>query len=142
MEMVIEKSAYSLVNPGKYHVMLDSYRTVSMFRSPKLELIFTIVSFGEAHGVRVSCFFNIDRFLGKPAKNGGFSVSRTRDFPRVFLSLFHYQTKRNDRYPMSYFDGVTIEASVVTVKEARGIAIPESLQYSKIDRLMKVVEEA
>ena len=122
--------------------MLDFYRTVRMFKCPKVELTFTIVSFGEAHGVRIPRFFNVDRFVGKPGKNGGFSVSRNRDFPREFLSLFNYEAKRKDRYPMSLFDGVTIEATVVTVKEARGRILPEQLRYSKIERLLKVVERA
>ena len=43
---------------------------------------------------------------------------------------------------MSLFDGVTIEATVVTVKEARGRILPEQLRYSKIERLLKVVERA
>jgi len=92
--------------------------------------------------VRVPRFFNVDRLVGKPGKNGRFSVSSTRDFPREFLSLFNYQARRKDRYPMSLFNGVTIEAQVVTVKKARGIEIPEQLRYSKIQRLIKVVEGA
>ena len=142
MEMILEPCAYSLVKPGNYRVMLDFYRTVRMFKCPKVELTFTIVSFGDAHGVRIPRFFNVDRFVGKPGKNGGFSVSRNRDFPREFLSLFNYEAKRKDRYPMSLFDGVTIEATVVTVKEARGRILPEQLRYSKIERLLKVVERA
>ena len=142
MEMILEPSAFSFVKPGSYRVMLDYYRTVRMFKCPKVELTFTIVSFGDAHGVRIPRFFNVDRFVGKPGKNGGFSVSRNRDFPREFLSLFNYEAKRKDRYPMSLFDGVTIEATVVTVKEARGRILPEQLRYSKIERLLKVVERA
>ena len=142
MEMILEPSAYSFVKPGNYRVMLDNYRTVRMFKCPKVELIFSIVSFGDAHGVRISRFFNVDRFVGKPRKNGGFSVSSTRDFPREFLSLFNYEAKRKDRYPMSLFNGATIEAKVVTVKEARGIELPKQLRYSKIQRLIKVVERA
>lgn len=142
MEMILEPSAYSFVKPGNYRVMLDYYRTVRMFKCPKVELIFSIVSFGDAHGVRVPRFFNVDRLVGKPGKNGRFSVSGTRDFPRELLSLFNYQASRKDRYPMSLFNGVTIEAQVVTVKKARGIEIPEQLRYSKIQRLIKVVEGA
>ena len=43
---------------------------------------------------------------------------------------------------MSLFNGATIEAKVVTVKEARGIELPKQLRYSKIQRLIKVVERA
>ena len=50
MEMILEPCAYSLVKPGNYRVMLDFYRTVRMFKCPKVELTFTIVSFGDAHG--------------------------------------------------------------------------------------------
>jgi hypothetical protein len=142
MEMILEQSAYPLVKPGSYRVMLDSFRTVRMFKCPKLELTFTIVSFGDAHGVRLPRFFNVDRFTSKAGKNGGFSVSPNRDFPRELLTLFNYECKRKDRYPMSLFNGVTIEADVITVKEARGRVIPAPLRYSKINKLVRVIEGA
>ena len=142
MEFFLEKSDYVLVKPGSYHVMLNHYRTALMFKAPKLELVFAVVSHGEAYGVRLSRFYNIDRFIGKAGKNGKFAVGSNRDFPRELLGLFHHRSPRRDRYPMSLFNGVTIEAKVVTVKRARNRRIPEALQYSKIEELVRVIEKA
>ena len=140
MEVTLEKSDYLLIRPGLYYVMLDSYRTVHMFKSCKLELTFSVISHGDAYGVRLPRFYNIDRIIGRPQEGGRFSVSRNRDFPRELLTLFHHSSSRRDRYPMSLFNGVTIEARVVTVSKARKKLIPEPLRYSKIAELIRVIE--
>jgi len=41
---------------------------------------------------------------------------------------------------MSRFKNVTIEAEIVTVKESRGRSLPEPLRYSKIERLLRVID--
>ena len=142
MEAELLGDAPALVPPGEYLVMLDWFRTVTMFKAPKLELVFTIVSHGPHYGTRLSRYYNIDRIIGKPQKGGRFKVGRNRDFTREFCSLFHHTGNRLDRLPMTRFDGATLKASVVTVKQARGQHIPKALQYSKIDQLIKVVEHA
>jgi len=41
---------------------------------------------------------------------------------------------------MSRFKNVIIEAEVVTVKESRGRSLPETLRYSKIGKLLRVID--
>ena len=130
-----------LVRPGRYKVMLDDYRTALMFtKAHKLILDFSIVSFGEYFGVRLPRYYNVLRFHGKAGQHGNFSASKKGDLLREMYTLFYHHPKRKDRIPMSLFNGAVIEADVTVVTEARGKKIPKALQYSKIARLVKVVE--
>ena len=130
-----------LVRPGRYKVMLDDYRTALMFtKAHKLILDFSIVSFGEYFGVRLPRYYNVIRFHGKAGQHGNFSASKKGDLLREMYTLFYHHPKRKDRIPMSLFNGAVIEADVVVVTEARGRKIPEALQYSKIARLIRVIE--
>jgi len=124
--------------------MLDYFQTAMMFKAkqPKLILTFTIVEFGEHHGKRIRCFFNVQRVIGKPQKGGRFQVTRKQDFYREYQLLFNRTNNaRLDRLPMSEFHGVTILAQVETVKRARGVELVGGAQYSVIRRLLKVVEK-
>jgi len=131
-----------LVRPGFHDVMLDDFRTALMFqgKAPKLILSFAIVSHGDDFGKRIPRYYNVARIIGKPQLGGRFKVSKKGDFLREYLSLFHYDGGRLDRLPMSRFSGVVIRAEIVTVKHSRGKEIPGPLQYSKIARLINVVE--
>jgi len=140
MEAFVTGPSAVLVPPQNYNVTLHSFRTVRMFKAPKLELVFRIVSYGDAFGKTVSRYYNVDAIIGKPQDRGRFKVSRNRDFTREYYTLFDYGGKRLDRLPMSLFEGVIIEAQVVTVKESRGAVIPKPLRYSKIAKLNRVVE--
>ena len=130
-----------LVRPGRYKVMLDDYRTALMFtKAHKLILDFSIVSYGEYFGVRLPRYYNVIRFHGKAGRHGNFSASKKGDLLREMHTLFHHHPKRKDRIPMSLFNGAVIEADVTVVTESRGKKIPKALQYSKIARLIQVVE--
>ncbi len=131
-----------LVRPGLHEVMLDNFQTALMFqgKAPKLIMNFAIVSHGEDFGKRVPRYYNVAKIIGKPQREGQFKVSKKGDFLREYLTLFQYAGSRLDRLPMSRFNGVTIKAEIKTVKHSRGKDIPEPLQYSKVARLIKVVE--
>lgn len=132
-----------LVRPGYHNVMLDSFQTAMMFqgKAPKLILTFKIVGHGDDFGKSLCRYYNVAKLIGKPQKGGRFKVSKKGDFIREYLSLFDYSCSRLDRLPMTQFDGATIRAEIETVKRSRGIDIPEPLQYSKVARLIKVVEQ-
>lgn len=138
-EFLITDDIPPLVEPRAYEVMLDFYETALMFKTPKLILTFTIVTQGPAYGIRLPRYYNVKRLIGKPGKNGNFAVGKKGDFLREFLTLFSCKPDRLDRLPISYFNGVTIKARVVTVKRSRNRDIPEALQYSKISELLRVV---
>lgn len=131
------------VDPGTYSVMLDHFYTAIMFQghAHKLVCVFTIVDQGKFFGKKLPRYYNVKRIKGPPQKNGPFVATATGDFAREFYSLFAYGGRRLDRLPMSLFDGKTIRARVALVTQARGDHIPEPLQYSKIAKLTKVVDE-
>lgn len=138
----IENELPPKVRPGFHTVMLDSFQTALMFqgKAPKLICYFTIVSTGD-FGKRVPRFYNVKRIIGNPSKGGRFQAAATGDLAREFYSLTGYGGNRLDRLPMTLMNGLTIQAEIETVTHARGRAIPEPLQYSKVARLIKVVQE-
>lgn len=131
------------LDPGTHSVMLDHFYTALMFqgKAPKLVLVFTIVSPGPAYGAKLPRYYNVKRIIGRPQTGGRFHPSATSDFAREFYTLFDYGGRRLDRLPMTNFDGKVIQANIATVTRARGQRIPEPLQYSKISKLIKVIEE-
>jgi len=130
-----------LVRPGFHQVELHHFETSMMFRgkAPKLVLWFTITSIGADHGKCIPRYYNVTRVIGKSQKGGRFKVGKKSDFLREYFTLFHLDGGRLDRLPMTRFEGVTIQAEIQTVTNARGRAIPKPLQYSKVSRLIKVV---
>jgi hypothetical protein len=141
-DFLIDQNIPPLIAPGRYAVMLDHYQTAIMFgKAPKLILHFKVTSFGEGFGSSIPRYYNVQKLIGKAQKNGRFKVSKTGDFLREYLSLFPEPAKRLDRLPMSRFKNLTIEAEIVTVKEARGRSLPESLRYSKIAKLVRTIED-
>ena len=140
-DFLIDQNLPPLISPGKYAVMLDYYQTAVMFgKAPKLILHFKVTSFGEGFGYSIPRYYNVQKLIGKGQRNGRFKVSKSGDFLREYLSLFPAPAKRLDRLPMSQFKNVTIEAEIVTVKESRGRSLPEPLRYSKIERLLRVID--
>ena len=121
--------------------MLDNYQTAIMFgKAPKLILNFKVTSFGEAFGSSIPRYYNVQKLIGNAQKHGRFKVSKSGDFLREYLGLFPEPANRLDRLLMSRFKNVTIEAEIVTVKESRGRSLPESLRYSKIGKLLRVID--
>lgn len=140
-DFLIDQNLPPLIASGKYAVMLDNYQTAIMFgKAPKLILNFKVTSFGEAFGSSIPRYYNVQKLIGKAQKHGRFKVSKSGDFLREYLSLFPEPANRLDRLPMSRFKNVTIEAEIVTVKESRGRSLPEPLRYSKIGKLLRVID--
>lgn len=140
-EILVANNLPPHIPPGKYEVMLDYFETALMFsgKAPKLILTCTITSYGEAFGKRICRYYNVIKLIGPAGRNGKFKANPKGDFLREFLSLFPVRASRLDRLPMSHFNGVVMQAKVVTVKRARGRDIPKPLQYSKIENLEKVI---
>jgi len=130
------------IPPGEYAVQMKRFKTAMMFggKAPKLVIDFVIVEQGEYFGLVLPKYYNVKRLIGRPQEGGRFKVGATGDFARDYFRLFYVGDRRLDRLPMSLWEGVTLLAKVSTVKRARDGDIPEALQYSKIERLIKVLE--
>ena len=140
-DFLIDQNLPPLIASGKYAVMLDHYQTAIMFgKAPKLILHFKVTSYGEGFGSSIPRYYNVQKLIGKAQKHGRFKVSKSGDFLREYLSLFPEPANRLDRLSMSRFKNVTIEAEIVTVKESRGRSLPEPLRYSKIEKLLRVID--
>jgi len=141
-EFELDSSLPPKIPPGKYEVMMKNYYTALMFggKAPKLILDFVVVGHCKEYGKVIPKYYNVLNLIGRPQKRGRFKVGKKSDFARDFFDFIHCGTKRMDRLCVSHFEGVTFLAEVVTVAYARNRKITEPLQYSKIGRLLKVIE--
>ena len=129
------------IPPGEYAVQMKTFKTAMMFgKAPKLIIDFVIVEQCDYFGLVLLKYYNVKRLIGRPQEGGRFKVGATGDFARDYFHLLKVSNRRLDRLPMSVMEGVTFLAKVSTVKRARDRSIPEALQYSKIERLIKVLE--
>jgi hypothetical protein len=130
-----------LIPEGIYDLSYCDYSTCLMLgKNPKVVINFQIMDFGDQFLKIIPKYYGVKKLSGKPRKNGGFMVGRKSKFLRDFLTLFPGQSvKRVDRIPMSRFQGVIIKGKVKTVvKGFDQRKIPEPLQYSVIEDLLKI----
>jgi len=130
-----------LIKPGMYELAFVRYKTAIMFcgKASKLIMDFRIVSMGKYFETIVPRYYNVQRVIGKPQRNGRFKCGKKGDFLREYLTLFPNQVGRLDRVPMSAFESVIIEGKIETVTRSRNKVIPKPLQYSRISELRKVL---
>ena len=138
----MENDLPPLVPEKRYEVTMKAYRTALMFAgvAPKLVMDFVILTPGDHYGVVLPKYYNVSHIKGRPAENGEFKVGRKSDFARDFFSLFTVNHRKPDGFRMDLFEGATLLAKVETVVWARNRSIPTNLQYSKVARLIKVLE--
>ena len=130
----------ALVIPGEYLFRFDHFETAVMFgRAPKLVLQFTVVSMGPYFDrVRMCRFYNVTKLLERPRRWGRFKVGPMSSFVREYARLFRLP-RRLDRMPMSAFANYIIVGRVRTVTVGSDQKpIPESLQYSVLDELIRI----
>lgn len=142
MNCLIDGDLPPLIKPGEYEVVLVEYRTAMFFgRAAKLVLSFKIIEPGEGFEAVLERYYNLQRIIGKPGKNGDFKVGKRSDFLRELCTVFPtLNVRRLDRIPMSCFDGVIIKARIDTVThDTKQAPIPKPLQYSKVSKLLGVV---
>ena len=141
-DFAIEGDLPPKVPPKNYAVQMKSFRTAGMFggKARKLVMEFVIVEPGEYFGKEIPKYYNVTRIIGRPQQGGRFKANPKGDFARDYFRLLQMGNRRLDRLPMRPMEGVTFLASVVTVTRSRGEDIPAALQYSKIGRLIRVLE--
>lgn len=144
MDAIVSGKAPPFVEPGTYELVLVDYETSRMFgKAEKLAMRFRVISQGPAFGKELSRYYNVERIIGKPGKQGRFKVARHSNFVLEYVTLFEYLgvPKRLDRFPMSAFKGVIIVGEVKTVsRNYNQRRLPTPLQYSVISELLKVKE--
>lgn len=126
------------VPDGDYSLRFTGWRTGLYFgKQPKVVLSFKITEFGEYFEWPLERFYNAKRLIGKPGKNGNFQVGRCSDLVRDFARVCPAPIKRLDRIPMSLLHDIAIIGEVETVTKGHDQKeIPQSVQYSKIARLV------
>lgn len=133
-----------LIPEGTYDLVLHEQFTFKLYgKAPKIVLEFRIVSQGKSHGVILPCFYNATAIRGKPQRGGCFTVARGSNFLFDYFTLFPHLPRptRLDRLPISPFKSVVIEGTVITVTHGNERRhLPPQMQYSKIDKLLRVKE--
>ena len=128
-----------LVPDGRYHFKLVYHETAYMFSSPRVTFLMTILDCGEFNGIALPRYYNVDRLVGKPRKNGRFVPSRGGDFLIDYYTLVPVQGRRLDRLPMAPLKDKIIYAETATVKKNnRGKELPEPMWHSKIQKLIEL----
>ena len=128
-----------LIKPGEYSLGFDYHLTARLFNQPKLILLFTELSDGDNHGVKLKRFYNVRSLIGKAGKNGKYRPSGwSSDLIREYANLFGDVPDRLDRFSLKPFKDVIITGEVKTVKkDSKKRGIHECVQYSVIERLIK-----
>ena len=137
---VIDDNQPARIIPGVYDLRFDYFETRVMFgRCPKLVMWFTVITMGEYFNcVQLPRYYNISKLMEKPKKWGRFKVGLKSDFVRDYGRLFDIPT-RLDRFPMSVFERVIIEAKVRDVTTGSNQReIPKGLRYSVIHEFVRL----
>lgn len=137
----IAPDEYQIVESGIYEAKFTRYETAYIHRAPKLILSFSITSYGDNFGVKISKFYNVRKLLGGKGKKGRFLIGRRSNFLHDFYRLFpDSHAKRLDRVPMSIFKNFLFEIEVRRVTtDYMQRNIPEQLQYSVISNIRRIV---
>jgi len=139
----------ALIPPGDYQLRFDFWETSVLFgKAAKIRMHFTVIEMGAYFDTaKLSLFYNASRLTGKPGRGGKFKVGWKSDFLRDYCALFATSARfdkivqRLDRIPMSMFKEHIFVGRVRTVKMgANQQPIPEPLQYSVIDKLLRIAE--
>ena len=130
----------TLVPPGDYKLRFSHYETKVIFKKPKLFVWFTIATFGEHFGKRVSAVLRTAQADGQIGKESTLRCRLEKRFPaRVHEAV--RLAARLDRIAMTHFEQAEIIGRIRTVRQgSQQRAIPDALQYSVVDELLRLDE--
>ena len=134
----IEGDDSPLIPEGVYELgYVDHSTWMFMGRQPKVVIWFSVIDLGDYFGLVIPAYYNVDRFIGRRGRNGGFKARKKSNLVRDFYRVFpHHALTRLDRIPLSKFETVVIQGTVETVKQGYDQrAIPEPVQYSIVKRI-------
>lgn len=127
------------VPEGEYELAYQGHKTVVQFGSAaKLALRFKICQPGPYFGVCLWRYYNVKRLLGAAKTRGRFIAKPRGDFAIEYFTLFPHQT-RLDRVSLKPLRSSIVIGHVKTVTQnAVQRDLPRALQYSVIDRLIRI----
>lgn len=125
----IRDEAHALVPEGRYEVSFVRAQKHKQFGGTKLYITFKICSPGPYFGLEIFRAYNFSDRL-----------TRGLDLYKELTLIYGKRLRKNTKLSIELFEGKVLEVSVRTVKQNRKQAdLPEHLQYSVIDRIVRVV---
>lgn len=122
---------------AKYELAFVSCETRLLHVSgKKLVVWYRLISPGKYNGIILARWYNVSRMIGQVGQSGGFKAGPKSDFTREWAAIFGSIPHRLDRFPVTNLSKVIVQGYTRVVQmDARRNPIPESAQYSVIDRI-------
>lgn len=136
-ELTDERPA--LIPPGEYRLRLTHWQTAILWgRSHKVVLHFTVCDIGPHFGAKISRYYNVEKVVGNPSRNGRFKLRWNHDLVREYAMLLP-MPQRLDRLYLERLKSLLIVGRVATTStNARQKRIPDALQYSVVRELLRI----
>ncbi len=133
--------ADALVAAGRYEARLLDAETAVFFygKSPRVVLWFQVVTFGQAFEAVLPAYYAAN-IIGKPRRHGRFRIGLKSKLARDLAAMLGHRPPLN-LVPIEDLLDLTFAVDVVTItRDSTQHDIPVGAQYSKVDRVLGVVE--
>lgn len=129
----IQGGELPLIPCGKYEAVMKTWFTGTLFKQPKVVLIYTITD-REYLGVDIPKYYNVKRLKSKAGKKGKFIAKPRGDFLKDFYKLLPNMPRiRPDQIPITKLQQQPIEVTVGKVtKDYKQQEYAKQLQYSLV----------
>ena len=125
---------------GRYQASLIDVRTHLYFKkSAKVILTFRIQDYGPHFGTKIRGFYAVKDLKGKPRKNGTFEAGPKSRLLRDMARMMEDRPPTN-RVPTTLINAAVYEIELRRVTEAKKVELPESIQYSVVDHVVRKVQ--
>ena len=130
-----------LIKSGKYEAVFKTWFTGTLFKQPKVVLIFTITS-GEYFGIDIPKYYNVKRLKNKAGNRGKFIAKPRGDLLKDFYKLLPVHPKvRFDQVPITKLGNQPIEITVGEVtKDYLQNKYADQMKYSLV-REVNILKE-
>lgn len=129
----------ALIPPGEYQLRFTHWQTAILWgRSHKVILHCIVCDLGPHFGVKLRRFYNVEKIIGRPCKDGRFKVGWNHDLVREYAQLLP-MPHRLDRLNLERLESLLIVGRVeTTTTTARQKRLPDALHYSVVRELLRV----
>lgn len=136
---VIKDNNSVLIPEGIYTLKFIQHETTQLW-GKKVILSFEVVDVSDYYGVEMKRYYNIDNFIGPQKVGGAFDAGKGSAYVKEYMDIFP-DTRDIAEINIDNFKGKTVLGKVSTVKsDHRKQSIHECLQYSRIERLIELVD--